>query len=640
MRVTNSMVANQVTFNMQRSLQRFLDLQSGVSSGRRINKPSDDPLGTLRDLDYRTELSKIEQYRKNISQGSNWMSTYDSVLADVKDLVSSAKEIAVSMANETYDESARGAAANEVQSIFDQIMQLANTQLDGRQMFSGFKTKVQPFEFSSQGVVYQGDSGSIEFEVESGMRQVININGADAFLKSFSVLGEDADLDVGVTLDTLLADLNAGNGVDLAAGTFQITDLNDLSRTSTVDISAATTIDEAITSINAQLAADGVDMTVSLGNEGNNLLVDTNQSGLISTDTLVTRFNDGHGVTPELQQIRLTDGAGINTLIDLSSATTVGDIISEFNTQTAAAGIANVTMGINAAGTGFQIEDTNAVPLGLTVENIGIDDETAGQLGITGTVGALLIGEDLNPEPSFEIAEISGTTAADLGLLGTFSHDTAGADLDPRLLNTSLLTDLNSGLGVDSGEFVIWQGEKSLTVNMGDSAFSTVQDVLDYINGSNLGVEASINDAGEGIQIRNLDTYRSLLVEDVGDGRVARSLGLYGSSDMCGTMLALVNALKSDDSEGIGMLLENFDNAITQSLEKRGWVGSTAIRLETTDSRLVDLNLSFTKLLSEVEDADMTQMITQLATYETNYQAALQAAASIIQPSLMNFLNY
>jgi len=639
MRVTNSMVANTVTYNMQRSLQRFLELQTSVSSGRRINKPSDDPLGTLRDLDYRTELSKIEQYRNNISQASNWMSTYDSVMADVKDLVSSAKEIAVSMANDTYDEVAREAAANEVQSIFDQIMQLANTQLDGRQMFSGFKTKIKPFEFSSHGVVYQGDSGKIEFEVEASMRQQVNINGADTFLKSFSVLGEDSDLNVGVTAATLLANLNSGNGIDLASGTFQITDLNDLSKISTIDISAATTVDEAIIAINAQLAADGLDMTVSLGGEGNNLLVDTTQSGLISTDTVVARLNNGMGITPALDSLRITDGAGINSIIDLSSATTVGDIITEFNSQVAAVGIANVTMGLNASGTGFEISDTNGVPLGLTIENISTDDETADQLGITGSVGSLLVGEDLNPQVSFEISEISGTTAADLGLVGVYSHDSAGTDLDPQLTADTLLVDINNRIGAESGVFVIWQGERSLRVDMDDPTLTTVQDVLDHINGSSLGVVASINDSENGIQIRNTDAYRSLMIEDENDGRAARSMGLYGSSDMSGTMLALVNALEKNDSEGVGMLLENFDNAITMALEQRAWVGSTALRLETTDSRLVDLTLSFTKLLSEVEDGDLTQMITKLATYETNYQAALAAAARIIQPSLMNFLD-
>ena len=104
MRVTNSMISNRVLYNMQRSLSRFMNLESEMSSGRRINKPSDGPGGTQRDLTYRTELAKIDQYQKNVTAGLNWMGTYDTILADVKNSISTAKEVAVSMANGNYDE--------------------------------------------------------------------------------------------------------------------------------------------------------------------------------------------------------------------------------------------------------------------------------------------------------------------------------------------------------------------------------------------------------------------------------------------------------------------------------------------------------------------------------------------------------
>ena len=91
MRVTNKMMADLVVFNAQRSLDRFVKMQTQMSSGRRINKPSDDPLGILHDLGYRSELSKIAQYQKNIAAALNWQQTYDSVLAELKNLMSNAK---------------------------------------------------------------------------------------------------------------------------------------------------------------------------------------------------------------------------------------------------------------------------------------------------------------------------------------------------------------------------------------------------------------------------------------------------------------------------------------------------------------------------------------------------------------------
>ena len=143
MRITTSMLTDRVVFNMQRSIRRYMDMQTQLSSGRRINKPSDDPIGTQRDLIYRTELKKNEQYRKNIGQGQNWMQSYDSILGDLKNLISSAKEIAIAMSNGVYDEVARESTANEVESIFERLMQLANSELEEKSMFSGFRTNAQ-----------------------------------------------------------------------------------------------------------------------------------------------------------------------------------------------------------------------------------------------------------------------------------------------------------------------------------------------------------------------------------------------------------------------------------------------------------------------------------------------------------------
>ncbi|MDH4156015.1 MAG: flagellar hook-associated protein FlgL, partial [candidate division Zixibacteria bacterium] len=189
MRITDSMITNLVTFNMQRSLTRFMEMQTQMSSGRRINRPSDDPLGILRDLDYRGELARNEQYRENIGQAQNWMNSYDSILANLTSLMSEAKEVTVSMSNSTYDSIARQAAANEVRSIFDQLMQLSRSELEGKQMFSGYRTDQLSLSGSSNGVVYRGDYGIIEFQIEPASNMAINIVGADLFLGQLGILG-------------------------------------------------------------------------------------------------------------------------------------------------------------------------------------------------------------------------------------------------------------------------------------------------------------------------------------------------------------------------------------------------------------------------------------------------------------------
>ena len=639
MRVTDNMISGQVVFNMQRSLRRFFQLETQTSSGRRINKPSDDPTGTLRDLNYRSELAHIDQLRKNIGQALNWTGTYDQTLADVKDFVSTAKEIAVAMANDTYDEVARQASASEIESILEQIMTLANGKLESRSIFAGNLTRITPFEMAANGVVYKGDDGSIKFEIDQAQKLAVNLPGSGVFLQQIHTLGEDADLNVGVTGTTLLADLHAGAGIDQATGTFVISDLN-LGLTSTVDITGATTLDDVINAINAQLAADGItNLAARLGDDGNNIFLDTTENGLISGQTNIGQLNQGSGVDLQSGKLRVFDGVGIDVSVDLSSAATIDDIINDFNSQLSAAGVSGVSMSINGAGTGLQINDTNIPPLGLTIADMADSSQVATDLGINGPVDPQLVGADLNPTVAFEITETTGTTASDLGLAGTIYNDFAGGDLNPRLTANSELSTLRNGQGIAEGVIVIHQGERRLTIDLSDPLLVTIQDLLDRINGSVLDLTATINADGTGFQIVNNDPTRSLTIEDDGNGRAAKDLGIWGSSDMMGTLLVLSHALQNDDSEGAGLLLEQLDASIQGVLDVRSNVGTRAIRLETTDNRLQDQELSFTKLLSEVEDADLAEALTRLATYEANYQAALMAGSKIIQPSLLDFLS-
>ena len=646
MRVTNSMISGRVVFNMQRSLQRFFDLETQMSSGRAINKPSDNPTGTLRDLDYRTELSNIAQYRDNISQGLSWTGTYDQVLSDAKNFLSAAKEVAIAMSNDTYDQTAREASASEIESIFGQILALSNTRLEGRSMFAGWNTQQTAFSAGGRGVIYRGNEGALEIEVDNGQRLALNIDGASAFMQQLGAVGEHADVNIGLALTTELADLHDGAGIDQATGTFTFTDLN-LGITSTVDISGATTIDDVLTTINAQLIADGItNVTAVLGSEGNNITLETTPNGLIGTDTRLDWLNEGAGVDLQPGSFRVSNGSGVDVSVNVSSAATINDLITLFNQAMddaalgppPVAGLENVTMSINAAGTGLQIDDPNAVPLDLIIEDPDGDNLTAHNLGINGSVGSQLTGQDLNPTVAFDIVETTGTTAGDLGILGRFFNDKTGGDLNPALSADSLLSQFNNRNGVGLSPIEIWQGNTNLTIDLSDPTLVTVQDLLDRINSSGLDVTATINPDGTGIQIINDDPYQSMTVEDVGTGRSAKDLGLYGSTDMMGSLSLLTNALRNDDREATGLLLEGLEKSINVLLDARGTIGSRAIRLATTDTRLVDNELNFTRLLAEVEDADMTEVLTRLATYETNYQAALNASARIIQPTLLDFL--
>jgi flagellar hook-associated protein 3 len=641
MRVTNEMIANQVVYNLTQNINRFYVLQNQMSTNRRINKASDDPVGTIKDLSYRERLNDLAQYKSNIAIGQTWLSTADSALNDINTAISGSYSVAVEMSNDTFDASAREAAANEVQSLLDQILASGNTQLQGNYIFSGYRTRTQPFESTSVGVVYRGDSGAINYTIDSKAKVQINTIGSELLTKPFTVIGGAADIKPGIVATTPLTTLNHGEGVDLSPGTFTVKDLN-LNNTVTVNISAATTIADAITAINAQLTAGGItNVTASLGVEGNNLRLVATDNPIINATTPLASLNHGSGVDLEPGTFIIRNQSGTTSVtINLTGDVTVGDAIDSLNTQLGLAGVSNVTATINAAGTGIDITDTNAVPLGLYTEETSIYDFTAANLGLTGAIDSVLNGQDLNPEPSFKVAESATgeTTAASIGLLGTFTGSLVGEGLSPQLLPTTTLAQLNYNSGISQGGIRIAQGDSAVTINT-STGITTVQDLLDAINDSGLAITASINADQTGIEIANNDPTRTLIVSNADDARSASALGVFGSSDVLGSMMLLVQSLHNNDRSAVSELIGTLDSALNTVLNQRASTGAKVVRMETTLSRLEDYDLNYTKLLSQVEDADVTKLITDLAMAQNAYQSALNAAARIIQPSLLDFLS-
>lgn len=638
MRVTNNMITNRVSYNLSNSISRYMNLQTQISSGRRINRPSDDPLGILRDLDYRKEISKNQQYQRNISQGQTWMQSYDTILSETNSLLVSASLVAETMANGTMDAELRDSAAAEVRATIDQILNMANTQKEGKYIFSGFMTDTKAIRSSNNGFVFTGDDGRLNYQIDNSSRMQVNLLGNDVFLKQINTLGGEADYNVALTIDTLLENLHNGEGIDLTTSTFTIKD-NNLGISVDVDLAGATTMDDVITTINSTLVTNGIiNMQAKIGNDKNNIYFETAKTDTITLNTAISDLNDGNAIDMSNGKIMVSDGAGTNVEIDLRGTSTIDDIIDAFNTQMAAKGISNVNMSINTTQNGLRITDSNGTPLNLTISDMDNTSNLAADLGIVGAIDPTLEGTSLDPQVNFEIVEDGGNIAEQLGILAEFNSSYSGEDLDPNITADSLLSDLNNGLGFDLGEIEIKQGDTVRNVDLGSSTLVTIQDLIDHLNNSGVNITASINEQGTGVQIINNDPNRSLIIDDADGGLTSKKLKLYGGADILGSLMALVDALESNDVDGIGLIMGDLQNSSRHAIKERAAIGAKTIQLESTSTRLVDQELLFTKNLSEIEDADLTEMITQLSTYENNYNAALIASSKIIQQSLLDFL--
>lgn len=179
MRVTDRMNFDQVHQNLQRNRTEMADLQNQAASQKRLNKPSDDPVGAARVLATRSEDRGLNQFVKNIQQARSFLDMTDQALNEMSDLLVRAKELAVQQSNDAgANPETRRVAALEVAQTFSQAVQIGNRKLGERYLFGGFKTTTAPF---NQAGDYRGDQGDMKVIINKDAEVAMNLPGSQVF---------------------------------------------------------------------------------------------------------------------------------------------------------------------------------------------------------------------------------------------------------------------------------------------------------------------------------------------------------------------------------------------------------------------------------------------------------------------------
>jgi len=101
MRITEQMIHRRLVASLQASKNQLTRTQERISSNKNVRRPSDDPIGFMKIMSYRTELLKVEQTQKNIRVASLSLSQMDSELESAGDIVLDLKNKATLMASDT-----------------------------------------------------------------------------------------------------------------------------------------------------------------------------------------------------------------------------------------------------------------------------------------------------------------------------------------------------------------------------------------------------------------------------------------------------------------------------------------------------------------------------------------------------------
>ena len=203
--------------------------QAQLAQGKQIINASDAPNQAATIQRMKSILSRQESYQSSLNTVKARLQGEDSTLQSVSELLIRAKEVAVQGANDTLNTGDRKALANEMQSLRDQMLSLANTRdSNGNFLFAGSRVKQPAFAETANGSpVYMGDQTRMNVRVGDQQNIPINRTGTDAFVPVARMDKDGTTVGVGFfqVMDNLITGLNTANGNDIRRGAGELDNL-------------------------------------------------------------------------------------------------------------------------------------------------------------------------------------------------------------------------------------------------------------------------------------------------------------------------------------------------------------------------------------------------------------------------------
>src|SRR6478672_4524953 len=135
LRVSSTQIVDSSLVGINAAYSRFTDAQEKINTGRQLNKPSDNPTGLARSLDFTEQVAEIDQFGKTLDQARGFVATSESALDSVNSLLRQARTYAVQGASTSTNDQARQAVAAQVQNVINQLGNVGNSTYGSRFVF-------------------------------------------------------------------------------------------------------------------------------------------------------------------------------------------------------------------------------------------------------------------------------------------------------------------------------------------------------------------------------------------------------------------------------------------------------------------------------------------------------------------------
>lgn len=639
---TSTLMSSQLLQRRLQDTQReLLQAQEQAATGKAVGRGSDDP-GAISAILTLNQL-KLERQQQliNLDHATGVLNLGDVALGDVTDILIEAQQVASSQIGVGSDAATRSTQADVVDAQLRGVLEIANRQYNNLSIFGGNNGPGDGglvFEEFLGGIRYNGSVENLFNDVGGIRDEFFTSNGLDAFGALSSRVKSQADLDPQASANVRLRDINGARGEGFAGGSINLT-INGTPVV--VDLNSADTLGDIATRLNDAITTNapgaGTVTLTSTGytvtaNAGNTITIADPQGGTTAGDlgivgTTTSGSTAGGDLSVKLTgQTLLADlGASIDFASGLSITQGETTKIADFSSATTVQDLQNVIDGLNLG-------------LRLTINAEG----TA--LDMVSEVSGI----------SLSVGENGGATAEDLGLR--------------TLGQVTSLSDFRDGVGIETTE----AGEPDVSFSLHDgtsfdvdlASATTVSEVITLIQtaaagaGLTVGVDfdVALATTGNGIELTdNTAGANDFLVADAGLSHAAEHLGIRQNAGSSSTILGednsqvrvdnmfthlidLRNVLVNNDELGITLAGGKLEDDIDSVISARARVGVQARRIDDQKLLVEDQDFQEQQMLSSLQDADLTEVLTRFSQLQLQMQASLQVGSQNLQLSLLDFL--
>lgn len=511
LRVSQNMKFTHFVNDMNSSMSKLMEMNIQASSQKKVNKPSDDPVGAARILGYRDSLRSLETYRENIDTAKGWLGTADETLLQVNTVLTRCKELAQQCATGTMSADNREQTSYEIRQLFGQLLNLANTEYEGRHIFAGHKTQ------------------------------------QEAFVQGMGMTTNDANI---------------------GGSTIQ-------------------------------------------GNSDYTVVVQFLDSGTVGVDALDYRYSNDGGDT----WINATLAAGDDTL-DLN-----GVLLTLHDNPTVTA-VDPANDHSNDNGTWLWIRPA-AIYQGDDSDGVEVDEMCADAALINSTAEGAF-GQDIMVRI---VSNASGGPLNGGAVTYVYSVD-GGANWSPEKTVTG---------DAASTKLIVPGGYLTLASNSSGAGANLYEGETFFIRPRKAEVKFEISQ-GEYLTVNNIgkDVFGGLYKDPNSSTYEAAFNG--GAKNVFETVANLLAYVETNNQQGIQQCLEDLSVASGHVMTQAATVGGRENRLEVADNILSGQEISQSERLSTIEDADVAELMTQLAQQQIIYETVLKSSSMIMRMNLMNYV--